>query len=396
MGFFASCAGFQVVGGSLMVPMIGAWTADLQLATSNAVTGPVSVVIGNLTLQGYVYRSEPYGGQTRARLVGGYGGWRTTIPDQGYGSSSGVLLSHILGDAANACGERISLPKDATVGNAFVRVEGPASDVLWQCMSQGLISSWYVAPSGVTTMAAWPVAQVQTPFTVTDQQPDTGLVEIATEDYVSWLPGCTFTAPQLTGSYQNGGVVYTFDNEGKFRFQVLTGTTDRLLGPLRAFIASEVAPVRFFGRYAYSISNPTTTTIDGSPIDDTLGLPQLQNVPIAADSISVYTPPSGGTAHIQFVDGQPTQPVCVWTQGNPSHAGLLAGTTPAAKLGDTVQSYVTGGIQILLGNIVCAPLTIGQVSIPILPGSVLTSVQGMNPISGTITTGSSLLSVPGT
>lgn len=374
MSYFATCGGVPVVGGSLFVPLVGAWTADLYLATGTQVSGAVSVVIGNLTLAGFVYRSEPYGGQTRARLVGGYGGWRTTIPDQGYGSNAGVKLSHVLKDAAAAAGEQINIAADATIGNAFTRIEGPASDVLWQVMSQGLIPAWHIAPSGITQTAAWPATTIGSPFVVTAQRPDEGVVEIASEDYLSWLPGCTFTAPQIVGSYTNGGVTYRFDESGEFRFEVLTGTTDRLLGALTQFVASKVAPTRFYGRYAYTISNPTSTTVDASPKDGALGLPSLQNVPLVGDSISSYTPPSGGDCHIMFLDGQATKPVCVWTAGNASSINLDGGQQPVARLGDQVQCFL--------------PPTL-PISGTVTPGGPFTGViTVVNPISGVVTGGS--------
>ena len=88
-----------------MMPLVGMWTADLSMAESPGLSGQVAVTIGNLTLQGAVYRAEPFAGQTRVRLVAGKGGWRNVIASQGYGSGSGVHMSTVLSDAASACGE---------------------------------------------------------------------------------------------------------------------------------------------------------------------------------------------------------------------------------------------------------------------------------------------------
>ena len=150
MSYFATVAGFPIVAGELLIPLVGAWTADVHLATANELSGPVEVVIGNLTLQGFVYRSQAYGGQTRARIVAGAGGWRTVVDKQGYGSSNGVKVSHILGDVASAVGETVNVPADASVGNSFTRAEAVASDVLWQLVSSGAIPSWYVDNAGTT------------------------------------------------------------------------------------------------------------------------------------------------------------------------------------------------------------------------------------------------------
>jgi hypothetical protein len=375
--YFASCAGQPIVSGELMIPLVGMWTADLHLATDTPVSGQVTIVIGNLTLLGTVYRSEPYGGQTHARIVAGYGGWRTTIDSQGYGHSAGLKMSTVLQDAAAACGEKITVTGDQSIGNAYTRADTVASDVLWQMVAQGFVPAWYVDASGTTQTKSWPTVAVQTPFTVTNQDPDKGLVVIATEDYVSWMPGCTFTSPELAGSFTSGGVHYVWTDDGQFRFEVLTGTTDRFLGALQAFVARQIAPTRFYGRYEYTISSPSATTIDGSPTDDAIGLPDLQNVPLDGDSISSYVPPSGGICHIQFLNGLPTQPICVWTSGNPSSAKLLGGPTPVARIGDTIQAFLPPTLPVV-GDVGGSPFT-GTITV-------------VNPITGTITTGSSQVS----
>lgn len=389
MSFFASANGQQIVSGTLLIPLVGVWTADLQLAASQALTGPVSVVIGNLTLQGFAYRSQSYGGQTRARLVGGYGGWRKPIPAQGYGTNQGVKLSTVLQDAATACGEQVSIFADVTVGQAFARVafaSSVASDVLWQMIALGLMDAWYVAPSGVTQTGPWPETTVATPFIPSDQRPDEGLISIATEDYASWMPGASFTHPLLTGSYTSAGVQYVWDDEGQFRFEVLTGTTNRVLGPLQQVIEKQLAPLRFFGRYSYTISNPSSTTIDGSPVDTTIGLPDLQNVSLMGDSLASYTPANGGTAHVQFVNGDPTQPVCVWTETD-SQNGPDNITIAPQKSGQNPVARVNDSVTVLFPPLIQAAGTVGGV--PFVGVLTITS-----PATGTIQTGSQTVSAP--
>ena len=193
------------------------------------------------------------------------------------------------------------------------------------------------------------------------------------------------------------GVNFVFDNEGTFRLEVLTGSTDRYLGALNAIIARKVSPTRFYGRYKYTISNPSTTTVDATPVDDAIGLPELTGVPIAADSISSYVPPDGGECHVMFIDGKPSDPRCVWTSSPPTHADVLDGTTPAAKLGDTVQSMVVAAPPNLTGTI---QLTAGSPGTPLLDGTPYTivplgsSLAILSPITGTITTGSAGVSLP--
>jgi hypothetical protein len=370
-----------------MIPLVGAWTADLELATDEPVSGQVEIVIGNLTLQGTVYRSEFYGGQVQARVVGGYAGWRTQAPPQGYGSGGGLQLSTVLNDLASAVGEKINIAADTNIGNAFARVNfgtSVASDVLWQLMQLGFMPAWYVDPAGVTQAGAWPATQITTPFTPTDQKPDQGVIEIATEDYASWMPGCTFSNPLLNGSYTSAGVHYVWGDDGKFRFEVLSGSgQDRILGPLQQVIQKEIAPARFFGRYEYVISNPSSSTIDGAPVDTALGLPELQQVPLVGDALATYTPPDGGKAHVMFLDGKPTKPVCVWTevasQKGPSEITIAPqgkGLNDVARVTDTVVVLFPPLMQIA-GTLSGAPF-IGVLTIT-------------TPAIGAIQTGSSLV-----
>lgn len=388
MTYFAEVNGAQVVGGSLLIPLVGAWTADLVLAVSDPplVEGPATVTIGTLTLHGTVYRAAAYGGSIRARLVGGAGGWRLPVPPQGYGSPSGVRLSAVLGDVAAACGETIVVSSDVGVGPAFARVAFPASvasDVLWQLMAQGIIPSWRVDVDGVTKTDAWPATVIGTPFIPTDQRANEGRIEIATEDYAAWLPGCVFSHPLLDRTYTSSGVEYSWGGGRPMRFDVVVGPLDRVVEPFRALVRAEVSPLRFFGTYEYVISNPKPTTIDGTPSDATLGLPDLQNVPIRGSSLASYVPPDGGKAHVEFVNGQPTRPVCTWTQAD-AEAGPTevvlgphgTGANGVARTSDTVTVLFPPIMQVA-GTIAGAPF-IGVITIT-------------TPAIGAIQTGSSVI-----
>lgn len=384
MSYFASVAGLQIVGGSLLIPENGPWTADLHLAGSGSIpTGPVQVTIGNLTLTGTSYRWASYGGQTRARLVGGAGGWRTPIAAQGYGSNAGVQLSLVLGDAATACGETVNVPASTSVGNGYARMAfatSVAGDVLWQAYSQGLIPGWYVDAAGVTQATSWPATTITTSFVPTDQRPDEGIVVVATEDYASWMPGASFSHPILQGSFTVAGLNYTWDESGKLRFEVLTTSGGDYLATLGAIVDHKTAPLRFFGRYHYTISNPTLTTVDLTPYNSKLGLPELQAQPLTSDSIATYVPPDGGDAHVMFLDGDPGQPIVVWTSGTATVVNVLGGDNPVARLGDQTQSFLPPTLLLTLTGTVSGAPFVGEgvVEIPI-------------PISGVITEGSPIV-----
>jgi hypothetical protein len=272
----------------------------------------------------------------------------------------------------------VNVPTDANVGNGYARASfdsSVAADVLWHMIDLGFALSWYVDANGITQIASWPSSAVTTPFTVTDQQADQGVCHIATEDYASWLPGCTFTSPLVSGTFTSAGVEYEWSPDGKFRFKVLTSSAageDRTLGPIQQVIQKEIAHTRLFGKYRYTISNPSTTTIDCTPKNSKLGLPDLQNVPLMSDSISTYTPPNNGDCVIEFLDGY--IPVCTWTAGTATVVNLLGGSNPVARKGDQTQSFLPP--TLLLNCIGTAGPFTATATIP-------------NPISGSITGGSS-------
>ena len=159
---------------------------------------------------------------TSARVIAGYGGWRTVQPAKQYSNPNGVMLSMIAQDLATECGEQINVPNDTSVGTGWVRTKDKASTMLGVLTDLGWIPGWYVDNTGETQLATRPTVAISTPFTVIDQKPDRGQVTIATEDYASWGPGATFTADTLDGTFTVGGVTLRMTNEGILRLEVLT------------------------------------------------------------------------------------------------------------------------------------------------------------------------------
>lgn len=215
---FAALSGVRVVAGSIVVPTYGLWAGDVSLATADPVPDDVALSLGNLTLRGHVYRQSLFCGERKCRLVAGAGGWRKTIGWRQYSLAGGVNLSLVLGDAARECGERVNVQNDYVIGTGWVREKAAASRQLRLLAG----SDWYVDPSGVTQIAAWPTKTITSAFTVIDQDGAEGRVTIATEDYASWMPGCTFRAPTLAGPFTSGGTMFKFDGDGEFRLEVLT------------------------------------------------------------------------------------------------------------------------------------------------------------------------------
>jgi len=313
--------GAVVMSASITLPYYGAWVADVVLAASTTIANPVSIVVGDLTLTGTVRRQASSTGSRSARIVGGYGGWRNTIPAKGYASPVGVSLSTVLIDAAADAGEKINIPASSNrvLGNNWGREKDKAERVLHLLVGR----SWWVDPSGVTQITARSSSPIVTPFMVTSWSGAKGKFDIAAEALASWQPGRTFTAATVSGTQTISSVTITADNDGKLRLSVLStsGNTDRLRDDIRSMIRAEIATLTYSGTWEYKITASLglglSTKVDATP---TAGnMPALTAVPLAA-GVGVVSAPIAGTAcRIRFVNSDPSRPEVVSMAATTEH-----------------------------------------------------------------------------
>ena len=197
MTLYASVNGNRVFSGSFTVPFYGTWEGDAGISLPVTLKNPASLVVGNLTLSGSVYRQGVFAGETRAHLVGGGGGWGSVVRSQGYTNTGGVSLTTVLNDVATIVGEKVNVQPNSgqpsIVGQFFTRVNAPASTIL------SLLAGpeWYVDTTGVTQIGPRASSLITSPFTVVEYDPGHSLFEIATEDPASWMPGNTFSSPTV-------------------------------------------------------------------------------------------------------------------------------------------------------------------------------------------------------
>lgn len=214
---YATLGGKRITSGSIGLPLFGLWSGDVMVSDKDPVTEQTALTIGNLTMKCAVYRTAEFAGSRACRIVGGAGGWRKDVAAKAYVNASGVSASMVLNDAAKEVGETVVLSPDRKIGPAFIRVEGPASHLLYI-----VGGGFYVDNAGITQVKAWPTKAVTSEFTVVNQNGATGRVEIATEDLAAWMPGATFRAPTLAGTLTNRGVVLQMKDDGNLRLEVLT------------------------------------------------------------------------------------------------------------------------------------------------------------------------------
>jgi hypothetical protein len=195
----ASLAGIAVMRGVVVVPFSGIWHADLVLAqaTGPAPTGPQSLIFAGSTWTCAVVRSIDFAGERGVRVVGGLGGWRTTIPAKQYGQGT-ITTQMVATDAALACGESppvLDASVPVTVGSAFLRQAGPASLALQAVLGD----AWWVDSAG-TVQTRPRTGTVASSFQAMRVDGAEGVYEVGTDAPNDWTPGATFSSPTVSGT----------------------------------------------------------------------------------------------------------------------------------------------------------------------------------------------------
>lgn len=342
-GAFLSLNGTRVVSAHVSVPYYGTWTADVMMpaagnAAALAVGSQVTLTLGNLTLIGAVYRSGPFAGQIRIFAMGGYGGWQKPVPSQQYTLSGGVKLSTVLTDMASAVGEKVNVQADRVIGSGFVREATSAGRILRQIAGP----LWYVDPQGVTQIVATrkPLT-IATPFQIVQFDGDRGEFEVATEDYLSWLPGSSFSNEIVTAAQTISLSTIDTDNDGTLRFRVLSvgPPTDWLIDDIRALVREEVELLTFLGVYEYSVQDTDGTTVDAQPTSTAIPLPSLRKVTLRSGIPgTVVKPAKGSLLAVSFLNGDPTRPIVdpIYDSTKAQAVAFQGGNLGAARAGFTL------------------------------------------------------------
>jgi hypothetical protein len=211
---WATLDGERIMGATITIPWMGAWSAEVLLASPVALPALSTLVLGGLSLVGVATRSTAFAGSRGVRIVGGHGGWRLSVPSRSYRGA--VTLAMVLGDAAIETGEVVLVGTDRALGTAYVREEGPASRLL-----RLLCPSWYVDATGVTQVRTRATASVASDFTLLTMSGAQARYELATERLEDWIPARTFKAVTMDAAVTISSVTHHVTNEGLCRTEVL-------------------------------------------------------------------------------------------------------------------------------------------------------------------------------
>lgn len=210
--------GERVLTGSVTIPRVGAWVADVSLALSATVATSVVLTFGTMSLVGSVIRAGTYGGSRAYRLVGGAGGWRKHLQARSYVNAGGVSSSLVIGDAARETGETVAVTAPSMLGSSYVRLAGAASRVL-----AAIEPNWWVDSKGVTQVGtARDTSTIASESVLTAMDGGAGIIEIATEDESQWMPGRYFVNPLITLPRQISSSRFHWGRDGRARVEILT------------------------------------------------------------------------------------------------------------------------------------------------------------------------------
>lgn len=185
----ATLNGEPIVRACLVMPRVGAWTADLELEEELTPSGPQTLVVGDLSLVGAVARSGRWLGGTRVRLVGGAGGLAAELPAKAYRNAPYRIP--VL-DALAAAGEALDASSDSGalsgVSKHWVRSTALAG-VSLTALADAMGVSWRVSADGTIRFAAetWPTASIGS-YEVLEESPEHDRAELGV-DTPALVPG---------------------------------------------------------------------------------------------------------------------------------------------------------------------------------------------------------------
>lgn len=360
--------GKDLLTATIQEPLIGYWTATVEVDSEAAITGAVSMEIDGVTWVGTVMSGDSYAGRAHAQIVGGAGKLATELDAKYY---LGVPLAVVLSDLSAGTGEKLSATIDSAVRNHSVarwsRPQGKASLALKQVADE-VSASYRALRDGTLWLGAetWPT--VAPKYDEIDKQPGRGSMTIA-PDSPTVAPGTAFAGKRVSR------VTTTLSPEGLRQdivFESAAATTD-VAEHIASIVLAQVDNTLDYSRmYACKVVHQ-----DG---DDTLAIiPDdlkmrgngLTKVPIRHGIPGVkVTVPSGGKVLLFFEDGDPKKPACaLWPTG--ASVTQINITAPTIIIDGDLQ--VTGEVTARSQS---APVTLSQHRHPDAMGGTQSPLPG--------------------
>lgn len=310
--------GVAVLSGSISMPLVGVWTADLVIDQPDGsgfdAGTEVSIVSGDFSLSGVVApdRTGDFLDAVHVRVFGGKGGMKKTATARSY-VQPGAFVRDVVNGLMNDSGESIS----STALQSFMSTNLPAWSVLSMSVSQALQTLIDVVSPGLNLRIladgtlwigseSWPESGAA--FDILSQDPTQGVFELGVES-PQIVPGVS-----LAGIGNVGRVEHTIES-GRIRSRVwLAQTLDRgVLAAIKSIVDQSMAALDYHALYIAKVKGQSAdlTTVDIQPVKPNVG--GLQRVAVRA----------GTGVKVQFATDATV--LLGWDGGDPSSPYVLGG-----------------------------------------------------------------------
>lgn len=300
--------GLTLLVGSIRVPRVGVWVAEVELDGEDAskVSGAVTIELGSTTWKGTAIESGVFAGRLKARIFGGTGGLRKPTTPKFYASMPArTIVTELLREG----GESLSTTSDATalakILPFWTRPAGTVSEGLENVLDE-IGASWRVLQDGTVWIGTetWPEAKVADVHVESEDPKDSKMV-IGSED-PSLVPGTTFQSRKVSR-------VEHEISSGKTRtVAFFDATGNQPLDPLRAALDGIIRQsTKHFDFFAVRAGKAVAQNGDGTleiKLDDD-DMPGMSKIPIAYGIPGVTAKvKAGARVHVEFVGGSPKNP----------------------------------------------------------------------------------------
>lgn len=186
----------NVASGTLSMPLVGAWTADLVIDVDEKPSGDVVATLSEVDMPAHIQRAEMVGLMARVRLVGGNGGLATIAKPKYYRNT---VVKNVLADLLRDAGESVSGAMTSTALNVplsyWVTMGMPTGSIL-QAMADVMGWTWRVWFNGTIWMGTetWPACPAD--VRIIDKDPANASALIGTDAQGVW-PGTSIDGRRI-------------------------------------------------------------------------------------------------------------------------------------------------------------------------------------------------------
>jgi hypothetical protein len=327
----------NVIGGSIVMPLSGVWTADLVIdqPDGSGFDAGTSVSIksdGGLTFSGTVAagRTGDFLDAVHVRVLGGAGGMTAQVSPKGYVQPS-AFVRDVLNDIAGAGGESLSSDIDPSLLGTNLAA--------WNTMQQPASEALNVLLGIVAPTATWRISTEGKLLIIVDNWPSKTLdFETINHDpmqrsYLLGVDGFEITPGMDVDTLGKvTRVEHVIDTDGKSRSHVwvtVDGEEQGTLPSIAKIVHNTVAHIDYFTLYDAKVVSQSAdlTTVDVQPGDTRL--PGMSKVPLRPGlaGMSVQVTP-GGFIRIGWDRGNPSMPyAALWQGGETPIKVILKGVT---------------------------------------------------------------------